>query len=136
MGNEEKDLEAGVPSSETKETSTSAAARDPSPVGSITTEVDYDKLKIPAKRQATPNDNSVQDVEKAEAETQLGEDAYETEEDLDDDDDTDDHGEPDIEHLEAEEAVLGRDLDRQLSKVGGVRTISPGANTQRNTLSS
>lgn len=28
------------------------------------------------------------------------------------------HGVPDIDHEEAEEAVLGRDLDRQLSRVG------------------
>lgn len=38
-----------------------------------------------------------------------------------------DHGVPDIDHEEAEEAVLGRDLDRQLSRVGLPlpRSVSP-----------
>lgn len=36
-----------------------------------------------------------------------------------------DHGEPDIEHEEAEEAVPGRDLDRQLSRVCSTHRASP-----------
>lgn len=45
--------------------------------------------------------------------------------DSDDDDDTSpDHGEPDLDHDEAGEAVYGRDLDRELSRVGLPGSVS------------
>lgn len=41
-----------------------------------------------------------------------------------DDDTAPDHGEPDLDHDEAGEAVYGRDLDRELSRVGFSGSVS------------
>lgn len=100
MAEKDKHLEAGtLATPEQAAGSKVVVSRDQSPTGSTTTEVDYDKITIPVRQQHRRQ----QDLEKARI-------------DEDDTDDTD-HGEPDLEHEEAEEAVPGRDLDRQLSRV-------------------
>lgn len=100
MEEKDKHPEAGMlTTTEQAVGSKGVVSRDQSPTGSTSTEVDYDKITIPVRQQHC----KPQDLEKARA------DGYDT-------DDTD-HGEPDLEHEEAEEAVPGRELDRQLSRV-------------------
>lgn len=77
------------------------ASRDQSPARSTSTEVDHDNLTIPSKQSR----NKSQDVEKAPTDGSVT------------DETASDHGEPDLEHDEAEETIPGRDLDRQLSRV-------------------
>lgn len=81
-----------------------AVSRDHSPIASTRTEVDDDREERASYVQQTAAH------EKAHA--------YETEDDTD-------HGEPDWEAEEAGETVPGRQLDRQLSAVRSIHTVSP-----------
>lgn len=102
MDEKEKDLDAG---------NSGMPPRGQSPTGSTSTEVDYDKLPIPARRKA---DNSRHKEEAKRPEVighEYGPDEI-------------DHGEPDLDYEDAEDAVPGRELDRQLSRVGAPSSVS------------
>lgn len=114
MDEKDKDLEAGTSIlRERAAEKKSAVSRDRSPAGSTSTELEYDKTNNNTKSHRKEQ----QDPGKARADG--ADEASET------DDAGSDHGVPDIDHEEAEEAVLGRDLDRQLSRVGLPRSVSP-----------
>lgn len=107
MEEKEKDLDAG--------TSTQGQGRTPpreqSPTGSTSSEVDYDKLTVPGRQIVR---QSPQEEDRKEVKTfsdKYGPDEI-------------DHGEPDLEYEDAEDAVPGRELDRQLSRVGLSSSVS------------
>lgn len=103
-----KALEAGV----TTPGQDGMVPRDHSPTGSTSSEVDYDKINIPGHQIRR---NAGHEEESKEKEEVLSDKS---------DPDEIDHGEPDFEYEDAEDAVPGRDLDRQLSKVGAPRSVS------------
>lgn len=103
-----KALEAGT----TTPGQNGMAPRDHSPTGSTSSEVDYDKINIPGHHIKCSTGHKEESKEKGE----ILSDKY--------DPDEIDHGEPDFEYEDAEDAVPGRDLDRQLSKVGAPLSVS------------
>lgn len=110
MDEKDKDLEAGGSATPTQAVEEEGAAfRDRSATRSASREGDYDKITIPNSQ----SQRKSQDVEET---LRHG---------CDTDDTASDHGEPDVEHEEAEEAVPGRDLDRQLSRVCKSGSVSP-----------
>lgn len=87
-------------------------SREPSPSASTRTQVD-DGDSAPPPHQ---HHSKAAPSEKVPA-SRKSSDGYATDES--------DHGEPDLEHEEAEEAVPGRELDRQLSRVCSTHRVSP-----------
>lgn len=109
MDEKERDLEAGVasPTSERAPPDQRTPSGARSCAGSTSTEVDYDKITAPGRQNLTTEDKSGT----SEPPETIHDDSDSEGEDMD-------HGEPDVDHKDAESAVLGRDLDRQLSRVG------------------
>lgn len=99
MEKKDRDLEAGVATS-----GQGGISRAQSPTGSISTDVDLDKV--------TSSDSHIRSShdEKGFDELQTSSDKYGPDEI--------NHGEPDLEYEDAEDAVPGRELDRRLSRVG------------------
>lgn len=102
---DDMDLEAAAGEKETK------LSREQSPTASTKTEVE-DEMGVAYHQQHSKRKQS----EKAHA-SRNSSDGYVTDET--------DHGEPDLEHEEAEETVPGRELDRQLSRVCTTHRVSP-----------
>lgn len=108
MEEKEKDLDAGVATPGQSE----MHPREQSPTGSASTEVDYDKITVPCRHIRKSHDEFK--IKKSETFS----DKYSPE--------GPDHGEPDLEYEDAEDAVPGRVLDRQLSRVGCPSSVSQG----------
>lgn len=83
--------------------------REQSPTGSTSTEVDYDKITIPARNTRSPHPTKGT-MRSGTFSEKYGDEV--------------DHGEPDFEYEDAEDAVPGRELDRQLSRVGSPSSVS------------
>lgn len=108
MDEKGKALEAGI----TTPGQDGMASRSQSPTGSTSSEVDYDKITVPGHHISRTSPQKEESKDKEEAFI----DKY--------DPDEIDHGEPDLEYEDAEDAVPGRNLDRQLSKVGAPLSVS------------
>lgn len=112
MDGKDKDLEGALTGSDQPAEPPRAVSRGRSPTGSTSTEVDYSGR--------TGQEPTPRDPEKASKESHSY--GYDTDEI--------DHGEPDLDYEEAEEAVPGRELDRQLSRVGLPGSVSLRRNEQ------
>lgn len=108
MDEKGKALEAGTNTPEQDE----MAPRGRSSTGSTSSEVDYDKITVPGHH----NKRILHQKDELKAKEEASINKYDTDEI--------DHGEPDLEYEDAEDAVPGRDLDRQLSKVGAPLSVS------------
>lgn len=103
-----------------QEKETTGMSREPSPSTSTRTHVDddvQDGLPLGHEHRHQIASGATRSEKSHQVSRESG-DGYETE-------DTD-HGEPDIEHQEAEESVPGRELDRQLSRVCSTDRVSLG----------
>lgn len=110
MDDKDRDLEAGVASSRETRQERGTVPRALSPSGSTSTDDDDDKITARGYNiRQSIGDQATEQYKEAETLERVSTD--------DDSDVEGNHGEPDADYRDAESTALGRDLDRQLSRV-------------------